>query len=507
MDGAGGSPETGDGAVGGSPPPAVPRSVSGAALLIAWLAIGVGNILDTPNFNVQRRPGPLSLAFVVVGVVVIFGVAFHPRMRDGEAPHRGPGRSLLMLAAAICGAMAIAYPLQSGITASRFLDIAACLVVLCSLYLGLKRPMWTLRATMVLFSVAGIAAIRGTPNPPIDVWYMLQAASHGLLHGHNIYTQHWASPVPWELKNTYVYLPGSAVVLTPFHLVFGDVRYGLLSCLVVTAELLGRLGRRQLSPYVGSLLLLYPGALYLVAYSWIDPIVLLAIVAMILAVRARRLAIAILALAAALTIKQYALVAVPLAALWRPFGLRRTALATGLAAAAVAPWLASSPSAFWHGVITTAFELRPRPDSLSLAGIVQAHGVDLSGTASSVAVVSVVAIVVVVSARRPGTAFRFALGLAVVMSTFDVLSKETFFNEWALAAGFCLLAIAAGSDGDDETAEDSSAPDRRTQGQREGGVAPSGVLSRMGFSPGSRDRAPAPPRHGSGRPGRAAAPP
>jgi hypothetical protein len=43
--------------------------------------------------------------------------------------------------------------------------------------------------------------------------------------------------------------------------------------------------------------------------------------------------------------------------------------------------------------------------------------------------------------RLPRDAYGFLLGSAVVMAVFNLTNKQSFFNEWALAAGLALAAL------------------------------------------------------------------
>ena len=43
--------------------------------------------------------------------------------------------------------------------------------------------------------------------------------------------------------------------------------------------------------------------------------------------------------------------------------------------------------------------------------------------------------------RLPRDAYGFLLGSAVIMAAFNLTNKQSFFNEWALAAGLALAAL------------------------------------------------------------------
>jgi hypothetical protein len=49
--------------------------------------------------------------------------------------------------------------------------------------------------------------------------------------------------------------------------------------------------------------------------------------------------------------------------------------------------------------------------------------------------------------RLPSSAFGFCLSAAIVEAVFNLTGKEPYFNEWELATGLVLLAIAFGQTG------------------------------------------------------------
>ena len=68
-----------------------------------------------------------------------------------------------------------------------------------------------------------------TPEPRIDVFYLLQGSADGMLHGEDMYQQSWA-PIPELYRSgglfaVYPYLPGTSVLVLPARILFGDVRY------------------------------------------------------------------------------------------------------------------------------------------------------------------------------------------------------------------------------------------------------------------------------------------
>ncbi len=62
------------------------------------------------------------------------------------------------------------------------------------------------------------------------------------------------------------------MVLTPFYALFGDVRFGVILALLVSAVLIGRMARDPQAAIFGALLLLFPFLTFSVEQSWSEPL-------------------------------------------------------------------------------------------------------------------------------------------------------------------------------------------------------------------------------------------
>ena len=67
-----------------------------------------------------------------------------------------------------------------------------------------------------VFAVGSAAVVHLDPAPHIDVWYTLQGAADGVVHGQDMYTQVW--PDSPGQQDAFTYLPWTAVLLAPFRL-------------------------------------------------------------------------------------------------------------------------------------------------------------------------------------------------------------------------------------------------------------------------------------------------
>jgi hypothetical protein len=297
---------------------------------------------------------------------------------------------------------------------------------------------WLAYSIVVLVGGAGVAGILASPRPPIDVWHILQGSARALLHLRNMYAHAW----PGADGHSLPYLPGAAILVAPFYLVFRDVRYGLLTAQLAAAFAVVALRNsagRNAAPVLAGLLLMYPRVLYGVEQSWPEPLLLALIAGMVWAVETKRPVLAVMCLTAALATKQHVLILVPLAAVWPAFGWRRTLTAVGAAAAIVAVWLIASPRTFVRATITYNLTLRPRLDSLSLF----TTAIRAGRTPSFVFVPLLMVVVLALGLwKLPRTTPGFVLGSAWLLGMFNLLNKQSFFNEWSLVVGLIIIGVA-----------------------------------------------------------------
>jgi Glycosyltransferase family 87 len=315
---------------------------------------------------------------------------------------------------------------------------------------ALRRPAVGLGLAATAFVAGSAAVIHLDPGPHIDVWYSLQGAADAVLHGRNMYTEVW--PDSPGVKDAFTYLPLTAVLLAPAKLLTGDVRWGLVVAELAAAAVVVALARtnreqgdRTESGLVAAcVLLLLPGTLTQVEQAWTEPLVLLLVAGALLAVDRGRLGAAVVLFALALASKQHIALLLPLLAVWRPFGPRRTLAVTAGAALLVLPWAVRDLPAMWHDTVTLLVGFHPIrfADTLYLAAIHELGWTPpfwLTG-ALVVAVVGLAA--VVVHRGRPSPA-RFAAVAALALFGANLLNKQAFYNQFWLVGALVLLAWSA----------------------------------------------------------------
>ena len=399
----------------------------GAAALVGW-----GNFFGYGMFN------PSGLRLVAAGVALLaLGLLIGAR-------GRGPGIEVVVLAvAALLVWQGIAlvratdyYGKGQWISDARFVAIALPTVGAVAVAAPRHLATWFWWLLLVGFTVGALFTIAASPRPAIDVWYELQHATSCVVHGCNPYAMH--TPASPGAKDGFNYLPMTFLLLTPAHALFGDVRYGELFAVVLAAVLLRRLAPRQ-EPSVVPLFLCVPGVLFAIEEAWNE----LLLVPLLLAavwwrhddpMTRRRWLGAGLLLGLAAATKQHVWLLLPVAAV--TLGLR--AAGTGLVTGALltVPWLAADPHGFWHSTVTVFFEVPARADSSSL----WLHEPAGARTAAEVVVVVVAYLLVWLSCR--GEPARLLLGSATVLAAFDLMNKQTFFNQWLLVTWLVVAATA-----------------------------------------------------------------
>ncbi|MDQ1683813.1 MAG: hypothetical protein QOC82_550 [Frankiaceae bacterium] len=401
-------------------------------ILAAWCLLSVGVSVHEGEYS---APG---LACVVLGLLLLAAV-----VAGGLVPRR-PDRAELGIAVAVAFASAAVHPvdrlMHTGGGDLLAIQIAAAVTVAAAAATLLVRRRdgiaWAVGAGLAL--VTGCLVIAFVTNPKIDVWYLLQQSSTGLLHGDDMYRQHWAHS--HGLRAVYPYLPMSTVLLAPFRWITGDVRAGLLLASVATSALLRRLA--PAAPVALALLVLvHPHWAFLIDQSWTEPLLLFLLVTAVVATERGRPIVAVIALAAAVAAKQHVVLLLPLFALWPAFGWRRTLAAAGLAAVAVLPWVAAGPADFWHDAVHANVVLGVIPRALCVPSFLQRHGITVGFWFPLLGLLAAYAGCL----RAPRTAVGLALGSALVLWTVDATNKQSFFNHYTLPLGLLVLALTAAS--------------------------------------------------------------
>ena len=288
-----------------------------------------------------------------------------------------------------------------------------------------QRWWWVALAVMA----AGFVLVILGGRPLIDVWIILRDSAGGLLHGLNPYEMRFPDVPAGQTDNCFNYLPATFLLTAPAQWLFGDVRWLETAYLFGAVALLGWHTRRwPLALLVGVL----PGTLYVVQQSWTEPLLLFGLVAGYALIERDRANWAIVPIALALATKQHLVVLVPLLAFWPRFGWRRVLVTFGAAAAVCLPWLIADPGRF--RTCTADFYLLTPLQNRS----VSVYQLIPGSLGTVVVVVALVLAYWLVVRSRTG----FLLGAGVVLAAFDLVNKQTFLNQWVLAAELVVAGLA-----------------------------------------------------------------
>jgi hypothetical protein len=399
---------------------------------------------------------PLALGWLSIAIAALAG-ALLPTVQERLALlARLPLGTLLVGCAALQLAQLLMWNMQrAGGTATLAPALA---VSAAGLWLAWLRP-GRARAALVLLVVghvlAGAMVIRSTPAPDIDVWHFQQHSPQALLRGEdpyavryrNIYgddTSYYASAMTVDgwLTYSYPYPPLNLLLAAPARWV-GDVRWAHLAAVNLAAVVLVVAGGWS-APAVlaAAMMLLMPRSLLVIERAWTEPMVVLAMSALVLcAARAPRAMW--LALGGLIAIKQYMVLALPLVlTLSRKPRSCAPALAgaAALALGTMLPFILWNPIGFVRSVALWQLHQPFRSDALSFAVLMdQLTGVRPGLWLSVIAAAGAMGLV-----RRyaPRTAAGFALSLALVMVLFFATSKQAFCNYYFFVMA-CLCAAVA----------------------------------------------------------------
>lgn len=440
-----------------------------ALLTAGWVAVAIGIGTHDGRYALP------SLALVVAGTLLVgVGVARAGSRSGlrGQLPHAPAwaGRVSLGAAALTVGAAPLIWHPRyfahgAGWTASQVLAAAGGLLAAATVLPSFRRlealktmrwPFWT---ALGLMSAAGVTMIASAPEPHIDVFFLLQGSTKGLLSGKDMYRQQWAASratyPSHGLFNVYPYLPWTSVLLLPFRIVFGDIRYGLVASLAVAAAVMRRLttgGTRTAARFVPALLplliALHPKVTFADQMSWTEPLLIALLAGMVLATERGRTGIAVACLMLALASKQHIILLLPLAALWPRFGPRRTLISAAGALLLISPWIIAGPRDFWHDAVDANTGLGYRADALCIATWVHKEfghnpGFALTGLGLLIAYA--------IAWRVRGDAFGFCAGAGLLVLALDITNTQSFFNHYTLAMALVVMALCVRA-GQPETA-------------------------------------------------------
>lgn len=459
---------------------AIPTSV--VIAVATWLGATAALQWSVVRFRVPILLA-LTLAALVLGVAVVQG----RRVRLGPRAIAG----ILLVQVLILWAVPLFTYLSGGWRTAAYAVVTLAGLVGAALLLVASRsrdhapPAWGAAA----FGVAALAhvaltviAVLGDPAPKIDVWVTLQQGSDVLLRAKSFYSVDWVgSP---GIQDAFTYFPWMAVLVAPGRWLAGDVRWALLvwSLLLyaglwalaqspraqgtVQADRAGQVRRGTLAAAGAALVLVsVPGGITQIDQAWTEPVLAALLVWWAVLVRRGQAWWAIVPLALALASKQHMVVLVPLLALCRPFGWRRTVAAGGFAAVLMSPWLLGDFGGLWHDTVTLLVSFHP----IRFANTWYLFALNVFGVALPFWVTGLVVLgalgagCLLVARRRLGPVDTLAVAALVLLAA-NLVNKQAFYNQFWLSAALVVAALTAAPNrptGPDEAESAAPVPDRR----------------------------------------------
>jgi hypothetical protein len=319
--------------------------------------------------------------------------------------------------------------------------------------LGRPEPGWLRHGRFGLFAllllVAGFDTVHSSPRPWIDVWEVQQEGAKALVQGLN----------PYEVVNVqdtggratldvpYVYAPLQLFATVPAWVLGGDVRYAMITALLLTGFALRFIAQRGgrgmpalLEDAPALFLWLSPKLFFIVQQSWVDPVQLMWITLATTAHVLRRPLLQAVLFGLAFGSKQTMFWLVPLAGVLLRFSKRQWVISLAVAAATVLPFALLNFGALHHATFGLLSSLPPRPDALTFTnGLSYLLGFDIPYVVAFPAAAAVVALAL---SRLRGSLVGFAVALAATYATFFVFNKWAFANYYFLLSGLCCLWAA-----------------------------------------------------------------
>ncbi len=311
----------------------------------------------------------------------------------------------------------------------------------------------------------GIAIIRISPAPGIDVWDLQMHGARALLHGENPYvtvTVPDTTPIHPYPYVPYVYAPGTLYAGAIGLIVGGDVRYAALIALLVTGASLRTVARKPsggpglavpslVEDAPALFVWLMPPLAFIIELSWTEPVQLMLVcLAVVAAVRARLL-LSAATFGLAVASKQSMFWLIPLAGFALGFRARDWIAMLAAFALGVAPFALADLGALKHNTLDFLLALVARNDALCVAPWYKSTFGRVFPTAiSPVAAAAVVGATTLrawsLDPRRssPGAERVALFGRAVALTylAFFFFAKWAFANYYFLISGLSALAAA-----------------------------------------------------------------
>jgi hypothetical protein len=295
------------------------------------------------------------------------------------------------------------------------------------------------------------------PNPFIDVYVVHRDAMAAFLQGNDPYSisipniyghTFWYGPGMvhnGRLEIGYFYPPMSLLLALAGKVLGGDYRYASLVAIDLAAILMAFARPGRLGMIAAASFLFMPRAFFVLEQGWTEPFVVFAAAAIVF-VACRQPAWAAVPLGVLIAVKQYCVLALPVAHLiWaRPFSWRthaqRLGISLGMAILVTVPFVLWNAHDFWKSVVMFQVNNPFRPETLSfLAEYVSRGGRMFPTTVPFGLALLALALAAFLARWSPS---GFAAGLALGCMMFFAFNKQAWCNYYYFVSGTLYCAVA-----------------------------------------------------------------
>ncbi|QYK15108.1 hypothetical protein K0U91_08390 [Chryseobacterium chendengshani] len=280
------------------------------------------------------------------------------------------------------------------------------------------------------------------PEPFIDLFIILKQSINDLVHSKNPYERVYSDIYGGTYNYAYgkqdiklVYWPINIYLLTPFQIIFGDLRYGNIFYLISGCLILFLALKRDLKILSISIMLVFtcPYTFYMIKYSWIDSLSFPFFCLFFVSIIYRKKALSFVFLGIIMSMKLYFLPLLPLVVVYyhRELSLAEyfkyiflTFLSFFIC---FLPFLIIDSKSLLYS-IDYFKNSNPRYDSLSITGYLFNKGIDVSNFANYLTFVALAIIYYIFYKNRNFTPLSLIKYFVLVLFSIFILSKQAFGN-------------------------------------------------------------------------------
>jgi len=160
--------------------------------------------------------------------------------------------------------------------------LAGCALLLSISYFLKKIPALLLKSRFWLLIIIAVTirifSVVSSPNPPIDVFYILRDAPKLILEGKNPYKLNYPAPYGVYIPQIiFVYGPLTPFIFLPSVILFNDPRYMLIIFDLATAFLIYKLGKslKIKESFIKAIIIIFlfhPLFPFMIEHAWLEPV-------------------------------------------------------------------------------------------------------------------------------------------------------------------------------------------------------------------------------------------